>query len=173
MVTLENVLEVVSETETSVMVADVLMNYKVRAAQTPVDIAIHEWRLGPRRIGAPPHRHEYEDEIFYVLAGEVTVMQDEEVKTAGPGSTVVLPRGHFHSFWNAGSEEARMLVILSPGRLETYFEKAAQLLGGGQQPDMAEFGRLTQEYGLTMQFERLPQIMAQYNLESSVPPPPQ
>lgn len=173
MVALDGALEVSSETETSLIVADILMDYKVRAAQTPSGIAVHEWRLGPRRIGAPPHRHEHEDEIFYVLEGEVTVMQDDEIATAGPRSYVVLPRGHFHSFWNAGDEEARMLVILGPGRLEAYFEKTSHLFGEGELPNMAEMGRLMQEYGLTMQFERLPEIMARYNLESSVPAPPQ
>lgn len=159
--------------ETQTRLADVLMTYKVGAQQTPGGIAVHEWELGPHRIGAPPHRHEHEDEIFHILQGEVTVMQDDDVITAGPGSYVVLPRGHFHTFWNASDEQARMLVILSPGNLETYFKRASALFRQDGPPDLAEMGQLLQEYGLTMQFERMPELMARYHLESDVPPPPQ
>jgi mannose-6-phosphate isomerase-like protein (cupin superfamily) len=156
-----------------VRMADVAMSFKVGASQMDGDVAIHEWSLDPHRIGAPPHRHEFEDEIFYVLEGEVTVMQDEEVETAGRGSYVTLPRGHFHTFWNAGDVPARMLVVISPGGLEEYFREASALFRSGGPPDMAAMGRLLQEYGLTMQFERMPEIMARHGLQSDVPPPPQ
>lgn len=172
MVTSNGSLRAGTETDMSVSMADVVMDFKVRADETESSVALHEWRLGPRYIGAPPHRHEHEDEIFYVLEGEMTVMQDDEVATAGPGSYVVLPRGHFHAFWNAGDEPARMLVILGPGRLEEYFARAGKLFENEGLPDMAEMGRLMQEYGLTMQFERMPELMAKYNLKSDAPAPP-
>ena len=160
-----------TQTETQVRLADVEMAFKVRSEQTPGAVAVQEWELGPRRLGAPPHRHEHEDEIFHVLEGEVSVMQDDEVTSAGPGSYVVLPRGHFHTFWNAGDVPARMLVIIAPGQLEHYFEEASRLVQPGAPPDMAQLGRLAREYGLTIQFERMPELMAQYGLESDVPPP--
>jgi mannose-6-phosphate isomerase-like protein (cupin superfamily) len=150
---------------------DVGMDFKIRSGEIPSGVAVHEWELGSRKLSSPPHKHEHEDEVFYVLRGEVTVMQDENVATAGPGSYVVLPRGHFHTFWNAGDVPARMLVILSPGRLEQYFEKASQLIQPGAPPDLAQLGQLVQEYGLTIQFERMPELMAQYGLESDVPLP--
>lgn len=157
--------------ETTVQMGDISMAFQVRAQETPSNMALHEWVLGPHKIAAPPHRHEHEDEVFYVLDGEVTLMQDDDVTTAGPGSVVVLPRGHFHTFWNEGDVPLRMLVILSPGRLENYFEEAAQLLRPGPALDVAQLGRLSQQYGLTLQLERLPQLMANYRLQSDVPPP--
>lgn len=171
METLEAVLSVVPDTETRVQLGDISMAYKVSAEATSSGVAVHEWEIGPRKLGAPPHRHEHEDEIFYVLSGTVTAMQDDEVVTVGPGSYVVLPRGHFHTFWNEGDERARLLVILVPGRLEQYFEQASQLVQPGAPPDAAKLGTLSQEYGLTMQLERLPELMAKYDLRSDVPPP--
>lgn len=160
-----------SRSATSVQMGDISMAFQVRAQETPSGVALHEWELGPHKIAAPPHRHEHEDEIFYVLDGEVTLMQDDDVTKAGPGSVVVLPRGHFHTFWNEGDVPVRMLVILSPGRLENYFEEAAQLLRPGVPPDMVQLSPLMQQYGLTMQAERMPQLMAKYHLQSEVPPP--
>jgi mannose-6-phosphate isomerase-like protein (cupin superfamily) len=37
--------------------------------------------------------HAREDEIFYVLEGEVTFMRGVEQIKAGPGTSVILPRG--------------------------------------------------------------------------------
>lgn len=160
-----------SRSATSVQMGDISMTFQVRAQETIGGVAVHEWELGPHKIAAPPHRHEHEDEVFYVLDGEVTLMQDDEVTTASPGRVVVLPRGHFHTFWNEGDVPLRMLVILSPGRLENYFEQAGQLLRPGVAPDMMQLGRLSQQYGLTLQPERMPQLMAKYRLQSEVPPP--
>lgn len=151
---------------------DVDMTYKVGPDATPSRVAVHEWELGARRLAGPPHRHENEDEIFYVLAGEVTVMQDEEVTTVGAGNYVILPRGHFHTFWNASDSPARLLVILAAGDLEDYFIEAGELLGAGGPPDLEQVGQIIARYGLTLQFERVPELMMEYGLEGDLPLPP-
>ncbi|MDX1615179.1 MAG: cupin domain-containing protein [Candidatus Promineifilaceae bacterium] len=155
-----------------VQMGDVAMAFKVGHKQTAGGAAVHEWTLMPRKLAAPPHRHEHEDEIFHVLVGEATVMQDDEVATIGPGSYVVLPRGHFHTFWNSGDIPLRLLVIMTPGRLEEYFEQAGGLVRPGALPDMAALSRLMDQYGLTVQMERMGELMARYDLETDVPPPP-
>lgn len=155
-----------------VQFGEIPMDYKVRFDRTSSEIAVHEWEIGPRRLGAPPHRHEYEDEIFYVLEGAVSVMQDDHVSTASAGTCVVLPRGHFHTFWNERETPARLLVILAPGRIEGYFERAGELLRPGVPPDLERLIPLVKQYGLTLQFERVPELMAKHGLESDLPMPP-
>lgn len=69
----------------------------------------------PPGYGVPSHVHGADDEFFYILEGELTVVGPEGEQTAGAGACVKLPRGIPHGFRNAANSPARMLVILSPG----------------------------------------------------------
>ena len=60
--------------------------------------ALVEHDLAPRTLGAPMHAHEHEDEVSHVLAGRLGVQIGDEVLEAGPGDTVVKPRGVAHAF---------------------------------------------------------------------------
>lgn len=154
-----------------VQVGDVSMDLVVPARATESGIAVQVWTLGPRKLSAPPHRHEREDEIFYILEGEVTIWQDGIVERAQTGELVVLPRGRFHTFWNAGNETARLLVMIAPGKLESYFKGASDLIRPDAPPDLERLGQLVQQYGVTIQFERIGQLIAEHGLESDIPIP--
>lgn len=154
-----------------VQMADVEMRFKARSGSTASEAAVHEWSLPARRLAAPPHRHEHEDEFLYVIEGQVTVEQDGERSSAEPGTLVVLPRGRFHTFWNDGDEPARLLVVIAPGQLDGYFEEASAMIGVDKAPDMEGLAGLAQRYGLTLQFQRLPDLMREHGLESEIPLP--
>jgi len=84
-----------------------------------------------KQLGAPLHRQSREDEISYVLEGELTVQQGDRRDTAGVGGTIVKPRGVFHTFWNAGVTPVRFLEVIAPGAFAQYFRELAPLLQGG------------------------------------------
>jgi oxalate decarboxylase/phosphoglucose isomerase-like protein (cupin superfamily) len=46
-----------------------------------------------------------------------------------PGAHVLVPKGHAHSFWNAGARPGKLLLIVSPPGLEHYFRDLAAGLG--------------------------------------------
>ena len=69
----------------------------------------------PPGYAVPPHVHEAEDEMFYILAGEMTFESEGRVIVAGEGAFVRLPRGKVHTFRNESGRAARALVIASPG----------------------------------------------------------
>src|SRR5947209_19450059 len=46
----------------------------------------------------PPHIHHREDEVFYVLEGEMTFSVGDRTIKATPGTMVFLPRDVVHSF---------------------------------------------------------------------------
>ncbi len=71
--------------------------------------------------GPPQHIHQVEDEAFYVLEGEVSVLRGDETISASPGAFVLVPRGTNHTIWNTGSTPARILGIYSPPGFEDYF----------------------------------------------------
>ena len=69
---------------------------------------------GRDRPVAPLHRHLTEDEAWVVLDGSLGfVVGDDEVE-AGAGDAVLVPRGTPHTYWNAGDELARYVLVMGP-----------------------------------------------------------
>jgi quercetin dioxygenase-like cupin family protein len=80
----------------------------------------------PPGAGFPGHVHDDYEEVFYVLAGEIQYLIDNDWTTAPAGSTVFIPPGRVHAFRNAGHEPARHLAIASPADAMTMIEEALQ-----------------------------------------------
>ena len=87
-----------------------------------------EWEAAVGSPSPPVHIHHKTDEGFYVLAGEFVFLVDG-VKTSAPaGMHVLAPKGHPHTFWNAGAAPARCVIVLSPPGFEAYFRELGPLL---------------------------------------------
>ena len=74
-------------------------------------------RFDPHRDGATPHVHRQHNDLFYVLAGELTVLVGPE-RTETPlraGTIVLAPPLVVHGFRNAADEELRYLNFHAPG----------------------------------------------------------
>jgi quercetin dioxygenase-like cupin family protein len=83
--------------------------------------------------GPALHIHPDFDETFYVLDGEIAVRVGDEAHEAGPGTVAFVPRGTPHTFANPSDRPARMLVFVTPGGFERYFEAlidAVRRIGG-------------------------------------------
>ncbi len=75
----------------------------------------------PPGDGPPLHKHEHEDELFYVLQGKIKFSVDGEIFIGEPGSFACAPRGSVHSFRNIGAQTALLLVTCTPSGLEIPF----------------------------------------------------
>src|SRR5918994_2966678 len=76
------------------------------------EISVNEVvRTGPFE-GAGPHFHKEHVDVFYVLEGELEVINGAETVRAGPGTSVVVPPGVVHGFRGPG--DARYLNIHAP-----------------------------------------------------------
>src|ERR1700682_5235881 len=71
--------------------------------------------------GPPPHVHSREEEGFYVLEGEITLMIDGKPLVAPAGMFANLPVGILHSFKNETDRPAKMLISIAPAGLEKMF----------------------------------------------------
>jgi mannose-6-phosphate isomerase-like protein (cupin superfamily) len=91
--------------------------------------SLTEWDLDPGADGPPLHIHHKTDEGFYVMVGHIGFLLDGITTYAKPGTHVMVPMGHAHSFWNAGVRPAKCLLIISPPGLEQYFRELAAQLG--------------------------------------------
>lgn len=91
----------------------------------------------------PMHVHANEDEVFYVLEGELTVWVAGEEHRARAGTCAVLPRGLPHTF-AVDTDRALMLVICAPGGFPAMF---------GELPapvDMALAEEIFERYGVSV-----------------------
>jgi mannose-6-phosphate isomerase-like protein (cupin superfamily) len=79
------------------------------------DFVIREWTLAPYPGDqAPPHIHHRGDEAFYVLEGELEVLDGSERYRLETGQLHVVEAGHVHTFATVGDREARILVVMTP-----------------------------------------------------------
>jgi quercetin dioxygenase-like cupin family protein len=62
----------------------------------------------------PPHIHEREDELFYILSGEIKVFADGQVFSVGAGESVFLPKNVPHAYL-IQSDVCRVLALMTPG----------------------------------------------------------
>jgi mannose-6-phosphate isomerase-like protein (cupin superfamily) len=58
------------------------------------------------------HRHDGEEEIFYILSGTATVNDDGVVSTVISGDAVLTGSGHSHSIANQGSDPLEFMAVI-------------------------------------------------------------
>jgi quercetin dioxygenase-like cupin family protein len=98
-----------------------LMTFLATGEDTHGEFALIE-AVARRGNVPPPHIHHREDEIFYVLEGEVVVSVDDRTIKGTAGTMFFLPRDVPHSF-TIESEQSRMLILLTPAGLEGWFKE--------------------------------------------------
>jgi mannose-6-phosphate isomerase-like protein (cupin superfamily) len=99
--------------------------FKADGAETQQMYSISEWWLDPHTKGPGPHSHP-EDDVFYVLAGTMSVLVGTEWVEAGTGSFILVPGGMTHDFENRGPERAGVLNVSAPGNFEERMPGIAQ-----------------------------------------------
>jgi hypothetical protein len=92
----------------------------------------------------------------------------DEVLEAGPGDTVVKPRGVPHAFWNPGDEPVRFLELITPPAFARYFRDIAPLLSV-MPPDVEALGAVMARYELAMDMDSMGPLIEAHGLN---PPPP-
>jgi mannose-6-phosphate isomerase-like protein (cupin superfamily) len=99
--------------------------FKADGDESDQRYAISEWWLEPHTKGPGPHHHP-DDDVFYVLAGTMSVMIDTEWHEAPAGTFVLVPGDVTHDFQNRGDERAGMLNVSAPGGFEQNMPGIAQ-----------------------------------------------
>lgn len=121
-------------------------------------------------VGAmvPPHIHTLEDEFSIVLDGEIGFRSEDAEVVLGSGGYIVKPRNQVHAMWNAGTQPARMIEVISPPGFEEFFRGLVDLTDTAELDDAAGM-ELAERAGLSgADPDWLPDVVARYNL---TPPP--
>jgi len=106
----------------------------------------------PRGGGTPVHVHHNEDETFYVLEGEVTVLVGDERFDLVAGDFLFAPRDIPHAYV-VRSERSRMISTISPAGIEQLFVSLGTPVTGAEpptemvMPPMPEMARLFAAHG--------------------------
>ena len=60
------------------------------------------------------HKHPNQEEVIYVMAGEIEQWLESEKRTLGPGDAIFIDTNVVHASFNEGSLPARLMVMLGP-----------------------------------------------------------
>lgn len=96
-----------------------LMQFRATSADTNNQFWLAE-QTSNLGYASPIHVHSREDELFYVLDGELSIEIGDQMYRPTPGSTVFAPRNIPHSY-KVESARARWLVLGTPGGFDGWF----------------------------------------------------
>lgn len=137
------------------------VHFKVRGERTGGSFAIVEHPIAPGVL-VDPHIHRNEDELSYILEGDIWARVGDQEVEATAGAYVWKPRGVLHTSWNPGPEPARILEVISPAGLEHLFEEVAALMEHPSATTEEEVYELCQQYGLTFDRSWLPDLESRF-----------
>jgi mannose-6-phosphate isomerase-like protein (cupin superfamily) len=105
-------------------------------------------QIVPAGFAVPNHVHAADDELFYVLDGELTISGPQGQRKACAGDSVELPRGFPHGLHNAAQFPARALVVLLPGVQALEMLRHFHRAGRSGPLTMQEIGSIAAQYGV-------------------------
>jgi mannose-6-phosphate isomerase-like protein (cupin superfamily) len=136
-------------------VADNTYTIKADTETTNGALAFFEATVPPGG-GPPPHVHAREDEAYYLISGELEVLDGDRTFAIGPGDFVFIPRGTLHRFRNPGLHAARMIFFFTPAGFENFFIGVGHTARPGQNPppvseaDVRRSAELAAHHGLSV-----------------------
>lgn len=129
-----------------------LVTIKASGAETGGRLTVAEF-VNPPGFAPPLHRHQVEDEMFYVLSGSARFHCADKELHAGPGDFVLLPFGVAHTFVVGANEPLRALQITTPAGFENFAAEAGcpaseRRLPGPALIDPAALGHAASRHGI-------------------------
>ncbi len=107
---------------------------------------------GAQRLAAPGHSHDHYEETIYGIEGVLTWTVDGQEIDVGPGQALCIPRGAVHRFDNNGTQDARVLCVITPAAIgPQFFRESAEVINAaaGGPPDRVKLAEIMRRHGLT------------------------
>ena len=107
------------------------------------------WEIqSPPGTMVPPHIHKVEDELIYVVEGQLEATVGDQTYVLGPGDLVKMPRGVPHGIHMTGTGPAKTLWMVVPaGKMESLF-RALAALPADQPPDPEVIMRINRDHDI-------------------------
>ncbi len=98
----------------------------------------------------PPHRHESDDEMLFVVEGELTLIGEAGESKARTGACAAFARGDLHGFRNDTAHTVRLIVVATPGvqaaEMFRHFDRATKQAGAPLAPPA--IAAIAEQYGV-------------------------
>lgn len=95
--------------------------FKSDGEETDGKYSISEWWLEPHTCGPGAHSHD-EDDVFFVIEGEMHFLLQDKWIRASKGDFVLAPGGVVHDFENRSDKKSGVLNLSAPGNFEQHME---------------------------------------------------
>lgn len=131
---------------------------RIGTEDTGGKLLVSDLRVKPGGAVLGAHLHPTIDERFTVVSGKIGYMLDGKQGVLEAGQSADLPKGVPHDWWNAGEEEARVIVEIRPAaRFEemviTLFGLAAEGKTNSKgMPNPLQLAVISQEFADVVQF---------------------
>ena len=105
-----------------------------------------------QRLMAPAHSHDHYEETVYGIDGVLTWTVDGKLINVGPRQALCIPRGAVHRFDNNGTEDVKVLCVVTPAAIgPEFFRESSEVIkaAAGGPPDRAKLGEIMRRHGLT------------------------
>jgi quercetin dioxygenase-like cupin family protein len=120
-----------------------LITFKVTSEQSGGVLCMFEHTAGRGKM-TPLHLHPDDDEMAYILEGELLLHIDGVERKAGPGDVVWIPRGVPHAFLVTSEVERSLWVVTPGGVMEAFYRQAGESASGRTLPSTEiNLGRLS------------------------------
>lgn len=125
---------------------------RVGTEETNGALLVSDLRVNPGGAVLGPHIHPNADERFTVVNGKIGYMLGGQKGILQAGESADLPRSIAHDWWNAGDEEARVIVEIRPGaRMELMIRTMFALAREGKTnnkgvPNLLQLAVTSQEF---------------------------
>lgn len=92
--------------------------FKADQEETGNRYSVSEWWVEPGKDGPGAHKHDDNEELFYVVEGTMSFLVGDEWIDAERGSFLRIPAGTMHDFSNRTALPACVLNVYIPGGFE-------------------------------------------------------
>jgi mannose-6-phosphate isomerase-like protein (cupin superfamily) len=117
-----------------------LMTFLAKGSETSGRFALMEYHTKPGNE-PPPHIHEREHELYFVLEGTMRFYCEDKTLEIGVGDVVFLPQGKAHAFTCTSNVVRTLILVQATGKdavaLDSYFLAMGEPAGSMVLPDSA------------------------------------
>ena len=143
-----------STTAEEIRIGELAIRFLLEGNESGGSAALFEFTVPSRARVPVAHSHDAYEETVYGLEGTLTWTVEGDRHEVGPGEVLCIRRGAVHRFENEGEVDARVLGVVTPGKLgPDYFREIAavanEAAAAGSPPDPARLGEVMLRHGLT------------------------
>lgn len=97
------------------------LGHRTRLFDTEAEYGLIEVISAPGVPGPPPHFHRDASEFFFIVNGQMDILQDGEWRRLTAGGFSEVPVGAVHTFINNGTEDVLWVTGWRPKGFERFF----------------------------------------------------